>query len=213
MSLGWFGKVYKIRRKYDGRILVWKEISYKKFSEKENKLLITEVNVMRELKSWFIVKYIDRINIKEQHKMYIIMEYCEKGDLKQYIEKHKKEKTPIPEEFIWKILSQMWAALEICHSSKNKVIHRDIKPGNIFIDKYDDVKLGDFGLSKKLAEDSIFAQTNVGTPYYMSPEQVSTSKYDEKTDIWSLGCILYEMAALKVPFQACNYLKLAEVIR
>ena len=75
------------------------------------------------------------------------------------------------------------------------------------------MKLGDFGLSKRLAEDSIFAKTNVGTPYYMSPEQVSSSEYNEKSDIWALGWILYEMAALKVPFQATNYLKLAEIIK
>lgn len=75
------------------------------------------------------------------------------------------------------------------------------------------VKLGDFGLAKSLDESSIFAQTHVGTPYYMSPEQIQSKSYNEKSDIWSLGCIVYEMAMLSPPFKASNYLHLAEKIK
>lgn len=74
------------------------------------------------------------------------------------------------------------------------------------------VKLGDFGLSKVLVNDSMYAYTNVGTPYYMSPEQVNEEKYNHKSDIWSLGCIIYEAAALKPPFHAENFLSLAKKI-
>jgi len=141
------------------------------------------------------------------------MELCENGDLKQLIDKHKRTREPIKEETIWKVLAQMSLALKACHyHSDRTIIHRDIKPGNIFLDKYDNVKLGDFGLSKQLSESVYCATTNVGTPYYMSPEQVGGNKYDEKCDIWALGCIIHEMASLKVPFQAENYLRLADVI-
>jgi len=74
--------------------------------------------------------------------------------------------------------------------------HRDIKPANVFIDKYQLFKLGDFGLARILSSDTQLAKTNVGTPYYMAPEQVNELPYNEKCDIWSMGCLLFEMAAL-----------------
>lgn len=89
------------------------------------------------------------------------------------------------------------------------ILHRDLKPGNLFFDKNNNVKLGDFGLCRILSAESQYAHTNVGTPYYMSPEQIKESNYDAKTDIWSLGCVLYEIVSLRPPFQATNHLALA----
>lgn len=135
----------------------------------------------------------------------------------QLIKKCKKDKDYMAEDIIWKILSQLLLALNICHQKKSgnsigKIIHRDIKPGNVFFDGSNNVKLGDFGLSRLLSQESIYAQTNVGTPYYMSPEQINEANYNEKTDIWSLGCVLYEMVALKPPFTASNHIALANKI-
>jgi NIMA (never in mitosis gene a)-related kinase 2 len=77
------------------------------------------------------------------------MEYCEGGDISKMIKNCKKEKTFIPEEIIWSILAQMIAALGVCHNRKEgKILHRDLKPGNIFLDSKQNVKLGDFGLSR-----------------------------------------------------------------
>lgn len=103
-------------------------------------------------------------------------------------------------------------ALRYCHRKTPAIIHRDIKPANVFLVGSTNVKLGDFGLSKILVNDSMYAYTNVGTPYYMSPEQVNEEKYNYKSDIWSLGCIIYEAAALKPPFHAENFLALAKKI-
>lgn len=83
-----------------------------------------------------------------------------------------------------------------------KILHRDLKPGNIFLDTNSNVKIGDFGLARVMNGESQFAYTHVGTPYYMSPEQINDTKYNEQSDIWSLGCIIYELAALRPPFQA-----------
>lgn len=141
---------------------------------------MSEVNIMRSMKDENIVRYHQRVIDKEKGRLYIIMEYCQNGDLKAIIEKHKKSKEPIEEKLIWNILTQMALALKACHYNDKVVIHRDIKPGNIFIDKYNNLKLGDFGLSKQLSENSYCARTNVGTPYYMSPEQVSGNEYTEK---------------------------------
>lgn len=88
-----------------------------------------------------------------------------------------------------------------------------MKPGNIFLDGNHDVKLGDFGLARVMNSDSFYAQTHVGTPYYMSPEQINEQNYNEKSDIWSLGCIIYELAALRPPFKANNHLSLAIKIK
>lgn len=142
------------------------------------------------------------------------MEYCENGDMAQLIKKCKHEKDYVAEDVIWKIFMQIILALRECHEHKEcgKILHRDIKPGNVFFDSSNNVKLGDFGLSKILSEESLYAKTNVGTPYYMSPEQINEANYDEKTDIWSTGCVLYEMVALKPPFQATNHLALATKI-
>jgi serine/threonine protein kinase len=88
-----------------------------------------------------------------------------------------------------------------------------LKPGNVFLDGKNNVKLGDFGLSRVMNQDSVYATTHVGTPYYMSPEQITDSKYNEKSDIWSAGCVVYELTALRPPFEATNHLALAMKIK
>lgn len=108
---------------------------------------------MRDLRSPNIVRYYDRIIDKEKTKIFIIMEYCEKGDMAQLIRKLKKDKDYLPEEFIWKILSQIVIALYECHNRKEgKILHRDLKPGNVFLDANNNVKLGDFGLSRIMSD-------------------------------------------------------------
>ena len=78
---GSFGSVTKIKRKKDDKILVWKELNYGKMSEKEKQQLVSEVNILRELRHPNIVRYYDRILCKEKSKIYIVMEYCEQGDM------------------------------------------------------------------------------------------------------------------------------------
>ena len=203
---GSFGTVSKVKRKADGRVLVWKELNYGKMSEKEKQMIVSEVNILRELRHPNIVKYYDRIIDREKAKIFIIMEYCEGGDIATLIKNSKKEKSFIIEEVIWTIMAQMIAALSACHNRKEgKILHRDLKPGNIFLDSNSNVKLGDFGLSRVMNADSYFAYTHVGTPYYMSPEQINDQKYNERSDIWSTGCILYEVAALRAPFEATTH--------
>lgn len=142
-----------------------------------------------------------RVIDKVTKKIYIVMEHCENGDMAQLIKKCKAEKDFVAEDVIWKIFMQIILALRECHNRKEgKIIHRDLKPGNVFFDFGNNVKLGDFGLSRILTAESQYAKTNVGTPYYMSPEQINETKYDEKTDIWSAGCVLYEMVSLRPPF-------------
>ncbi|CCI49227.1 hypothetical protein ABG067_004472 [Albugo candida] len=214
---GSFGVVTEIIRKSDGKVLVWKEVNYGAMSEKEKQLIVSEVNILRELRHPHIVRYLDRVIDKQAMKIYIVMEYCEGGDLSQFIKRKKREGSFIEEDFIWHVFTHIYLALRECHRHREgnvvrPILHRDIKPGNIFLDSNGNAKLGDFGLAKELKSESRFAQTNVGTPYYMSPEMVNEMTYDDRSDIWALGCLLYEMATLAPPFDATNQLALAKKI-
>jgi NIMA (never in mitosis gene a)-related kinase 2 len=143
-------------------------------SEKEKQMLVSEVNILRELHHPNIVRYYDRVIDRDHSKIFIVMEYCEGGDIATMIKNSRKEKNQLPEDMIWIILSQVLQALQVCHTRKEgKILHRDLKPGNIFLDSNYNVKLGDFGLSRIMGDESVFAYTHVGTPYYMSPEQIT----------------------------------------
>jgi NIMA (never in mitosis gene a)-related kinase len=90
-------------------------------------------------------------------------------------------------------------AIDYIHS--NKILHRDIKSQNVFLTSNGTLKLGDFGISKVLQNTMDKAATMVGTPYYMSPEMYENKPYTHKSDIWALGCILYELCTLKRAFE------------
>ena len=211
---GNFGSIHKILRISDNKVLVWKELDYGKMTEKEKHNIVSEVNILRELRHPNIVRYYDRIIDKKNTKIYIIMEYCSGGDIGKLIKTLKNKKEYFSEEIIWKIFIQLILALYECHNHKEgKILHRDIKPSNVFLDSEKNVKLGDFGLSRMLSNESNFAYSHVGTPYYMSPEQIEEMKYDDKSDIWSLGCFLYELVSLNPPFDAANQLSLALKIK
>ncbi|KAM8818083.1 serine/threonine-protein kinase Nek2 [Rhynchonycteris naso] len=216
IGTGSYGRCQKIRRKTDGKILVWKELDYGSMTEAEKQMLVSEVNLLRELKHPNIVRYYDRIIDRTNTTLYIVMEYCEGGDLASVITKGTKERQYLDEEFVLRVMTQLTLALKECHRRSDgghTVLHRDLKPANVFLDGNHNVKLGDFGLARILNHDTSFAKTFVGTPYYMSPEQMSRMSYNEKSDIWSLGCLLYELCALMPPFTAFNQKELAGKIR
>ncbi|KAL5484876.1 hypothetical protein ACEPAI_7518 [Sanghuangporus weigelae] len=135
------------------------------------------------------------------------MEYCDGGDLALIIKRYRQKKWSIDEEHIWTCFSQLLLALQCCHCPTSRpaedgagqILHRDLKPENVFISKGNATRLGDFGLSKALIQTSL-TSTRVGTPYYMSPEIIQGRPYGTKSDIWSLGCVIYELCALSSPF-------------
>ena len=211
---GTFGKVSRVRRIADRRELVWKEIDYGRMREHEKQLIVSEVNILRELKHPHIVRYLDRIIDKAHTKIYIVMENCEGGDLRQLISAYKRERRQFDEQFIWRTLYQCVSALAHCHRRRDNgklkpILHRDLKPANILLDKANNVKIGDFGLAKELGSESVLAKTNVGTPFYMSPELTNNQDYSAPSDIWAIGCLVYEMAAQRPPFVGKNQLSLA----
>ena len=136
----------------------------------------------------------------------IIMEYCEVGDLSYHIKRKIKYGEYFNEWEIFNWFIQICFALEYVHA--RRVIHRDLKTQNIFLTGSLTIKLGDFGISRVLENSNAAAMTVVGTPYYMSPEACQSAPYTAKSDVWSLGIILYELCTLKHPFNADNLLGL-----
>ena len=127
------------------------------------------------------------------------MEYADNGDLFLRITEHQKNKTFFSETDIWKVLIQVVRGLKAMHDLN--IMHRDLKSANVFLNKDFTAKLGDMNVSK-VANKRGLNYTQTGTPYYASPEVWQDEPYDIKSDIWSLGCVLYEMIALKPPFTA-----------
>jgi NIMA (never in mitosis gene a)-related kinase 2 len=201
-------------------------------SQKERDQLHAEFSILSSLNHPNIVGYFHREHLKQTQELYLYMEYCGGGDLGSVIKGLKRNGEYAKEEFVWRIFSQIVTALYRCHygedppeagndfsrqlpapTSKGKMIlHRDLKPENIFLGADQSVKLGDFGLSKMIQSHD-FASTYVGTPFYMSPEICAGEKYTHNSDIWSLGCIMYELCTREPPFNANSHLQLVQRIR
>ncbi|KAE8350369.1 kinase-like domain-containing protein [Aspergillus coremiiformis] len=237
IGCGSFGIIRKVRRKTDGFILCRKEINYIKMTQKEREQLTAEFNILSSLRHPNIVAYYHREHLKASQDLYLYMEYCGGGDLSMVIKNLKKTNKFAEEEFVWRILSQLVTALYRCHygadpadvgsnilgpaskpsglkgkQAQMTILHRDLKPENIFLGHDNTVKLGDFGLSK-LMNSHDFASTYVGTPFYMSPEICAAEKYTLRSDIWAVGCIMYELCQREPPFNARTHIQLVQRIR
>ena len=197
LGVGSYGTVYKVCKKTTGKIYVIKQISLLGLTEKEILEYKSEAKLLSSIKSNYVVKYFD--SFIDNHNLNILMEYCDGGDLYQYLEKNKKKKIKLKEKTIWQIFIQMLIGLNSIH--KKKILHRDIKSQNIFLTKNLDIKIGDLGVSKKLIQTN-FAKTFIGTPYYLSPEICMEKPYNDKSDVWAIGCILYELCTFNYPFNA-----------
>ncbi len=136
----------------------------------------------------------------KQNKLKIVMEYAECGDLSKAIATRRNEKRTFEESQILDWFTQICLAMKHVHD--RKILHRDIKGQNIFITKANTLKLGDFGIARVLNRTQDKARTVVGTPYYLSPEIIENKPYSFKSDIWSMGVLLYELCALAPPFNA-----------
>ena len=176
---------------------VIKQISLEGISPLEKEEIKKEAKLLSQIKSNFVVKFYD--SFEENNQLNIVMEYCEGGDLDKLL--NQRNKIPLNDNFIWKLFIQIVIGLAELHDMK--ILHRDLKTSNIFLTKNYDIKIGDLGVAKKLSENN-FAKTVIGTPYYLSPEICKEKPYNEKSDIWALGCILYELCTFKHPFEATN---------
>lgn len=209
---GAYSKVFKAKRIADGQLYALKMVALKNLSDKEKENAINEVRILASINHRNIISYKEAFFDKQSESLCIVMELVDMGDLYGQIMKSlKRQGSTIPqadaeyeglrEDFIWRVFIQVVKGLKSMHDLN--IMHRDLKSANVFLNTDESVKLGDMNVSKVATQEGLnFTQT--GTPYYASPEVWKDEPYDIKSDIWSLGCVLYEMITLKPPFQASS---------
>jgi len=139
----------------------------------------------------------------------MIFEYCDRGDLENYLKNQKG--FMLSDQRIKKFIVEILLALEYLHSQS--IIHRDVKPSNIFLKGKDyTIQLGDFGIAAQ-NDTGLRVVENVGTLAYQAPEVLEGTDYDTRADIWSLGCVVYNMFSYDIPFSALSEERLVEKIR
>ncbi|KAK6993721.1 serine/threonine-protein kinase Nek4 [Biomphalaria glabrata] len=194
---GSYGEVWLARHKKDKKQYVLKKMNLGKASKRERKSAEQEAKLLSTLKHPNIVSYKDSFE-SDNGFLYIAMQYCEGGDL--YARLKEQHSVPLEERQVVEWFVQIAMALQYMH--ERHILHRDLKTQNIFLTKNKIIKVGDLGIARVLDNASDMATTLIGTPYYMSPELFSNKPYNDKSDVWALGCCVYEMTTLKHAFNA-----------
>ena len=196
---GSYGKAFLCENQSTNLTCVIKQIVVEGMSDKEKEDVFNEAAILGKLDHQNIIKLFEVFDSKvPKHTLNIVTEYADGGDLAEKIKSQNNK--PFTEQEILDYFTQICLALK--HIHEKKIIHRDLKSGNVFLMKSGLVKLGDFGIAKGFQNTMDKAKTMVGTPYYLSPEIIENKPYDAKSDIWSLGVLLYEMMTFKMPFNA-----------
>jgi NIMA (never in mitosis gene a)-related kinase len=195
---GGFGTAILARHKETGSYVVIKEVHLSRLKPSDRESATQEAAVLHALHCPYIVGYV--ASFQENGNLYIAMEYADGGDLAGRIE--RQHGTPFTEDQVLGYFVQIAIAIKYIHD--RRILHRDLKTQNIFLTKSGTVKLGDFGIARVLERTLQMCRTQIGTPYYLSPEMCEGRMYNNKTDIWSLGCVLYELCTLRHAFDARN---------
>ena len=206
---GAYSTVYTVKRIEDDKIYALKKVKIKKLSKKEQANALNEVRILASVNSPYVIGYKESFIDESEQTLNIIMEYADDGDLYQKIKLYLKNKTFFMEHDIWRIFIQITKGLNDLH--EYNILHRDLKSANVFLFRNGTAKLGDLNVSKITTRGLGYTQT--GTPYYASPEVWKDKPYNSKSDIWSLGCVFYELIMLSTPFKGKSMKDLYEKVK
>ncbi|XP_041116183.1 serine/threonine-protein kinase Nek3-like [Polyodon spathula] len=195
---GSFGQALLVQPTKESEKYVLKEIRLPK-TQSGIQSSRNEAILLAKMKHPNIVAF--RESFEAEGHLYIVMEFCAGGDLMQKLKWQKG--SLFPEDMILNWFTQICLGTKYIH--EQRVLHRDLKSKNIFLTDKGTIKLGDFGSACILNSPEAYACTYIGTPYYVSPEIWDSKPYNNKSDVWSLGCVLYELCTLKHPFQANSW--------
>jgi len=210
---GRFGSVYQVRCAREiQRMFVCKLIVLDSLGDADRRLAEQEANLLRALDHRSIVRFEDLLRLGSGTSLGLIMEYCDGGDLRHAIREQIQVGVFFPEKQVMAWFSQILEGLRYVHA--HRIIHRDLKTSNIFLKGPAPFRclIGDFGISRVLEGTLSSAHTVIGTPYYLSPEVCKREAYTTKSDMWSLGAVLYEMVMLKMAFKCSSLLSLVSRI-
>ena len=208
LGKGAFSTVYLVRRKLNHKQYALKSIIMEKLKEIEQQNSVNEIRLLASISHPNIIGYKEAFWNEKNKTLNIVMEYCDDGDLETKIKIMKRNKQKFEETLIWNYAIQIIKGLKSLHDKK--ILHRDLKSANIFLTKEkQECKIGDLNVSKVM-KDKYLVNTQIGTPTYSSPEVWQNKPYSYKSDLWSVGCIIYEMCCLRPPFKGKNFEELCE---
>ena len=185
-----------------------KEVNLEGMTRTGKQACLGEIEVMKQLKHDNILRVYESTLTGDMLR--IRMEYATKGSLFDFIYDQNKKRY-LPESTIIDIFTQICLAVKYIHD--RKILHRDIKPENILVCDNGIIKLGDFGFARRLESTGAKVRTRAGTPLFTSPEMLMGLRYSTPADIWSLGCVLYELCSKKVPFNGQNVDEVSKNVR
>ncbi|XP_059196118.1 serine/threonine-protein kinase Nek11 [Centropristis striata] len=210
LGRGSFGSVYLVQdtKASDGEQLkVLKQVPVGDLRPDETVRAVQEAQLLSSLQHPAILSF--HLSFLEGDAFCILTEFCQDGDLDCRLEEVRRGGRSLPEEQVVDWLIQLLLGLHYMH--QRRILHRDLKAKNVFL-KRNLVKIGDLGVSCLLIGSCDLASTFTGTPFYMSPEILKQQRYDYKSDIWALGCLLYQMCSLSHAFQAPSFLSVVKRI-
>lgn len=208
LAQGTFGQILEAVHIKDRIAYCIKRVILTGLTETELKDTFNEVRVLSQTNHPNIIEY--KESFLQENALHIVMELAVEGDLALKIQHHKDIKCQIPEALVWNIFIQITIGLDYLH--RRRILHRDLKPKNVFIHHGGQIKIGDLGFGKILLPHQNMAYSGVGTPIYFSPELCAGHAYDARIDVWALGCIVHELATLEAAFDASNYVALTDKI-
>jgi NIMA (never in mitosis gene a)-related kinase len=210
LGSGAFGSVNKVIRRSDRKAFAMKKVQIGRMEEREVADALNECRILASVKHQRVVNFEAAFLARNGRELCLVMELCERGDLAGRIKKCQHMRRRVDERTIWANMVEM--AEGIAHLHSKNIYHRDMKPANVFLAADGTAKLGDLNVSKLTKGDDLM-QTKIGTPYYMAPEVWDGRKYDGACDVWSIGTVVYELAALEPPFQGQSLMQLKRAVK